>query len=576
MTDQVEQTLSSEDAGRASRPLLDATVAEVSGRATAWATTGAAQRRALVERALRDTRAVAARWNEAACRAKGFAPDSPEAGEELLAGIGMFVRLLTTYRDSLRDLERGRAPRFPGPVRHRPGQRVSVGVLPASLLDRVLFTGDRAEVWMEPGVDEVQLRATQAEAYQRPLEHAGLAAVLGAGNVAALAPKDVLHQLIVDGRVVILKANPVNEYLVEYWRAALAGFIEEGFVRIVTGGADVGEYLVRHPAVNHVHLTGAESTFNAVVFGPGEDGEARRRRGASRLSATVSAELGNVTPVIIVPGRWTRREIEYQAAHLATMLVNNAGFNCLTPRVVVTSRSWPQREEFLAAFEGCLRQLPPRRAYYPGAFARRDALVGAHQDVREIGRGFDEVMPWTIVRDLDPDSDDACFRVEAFCALTSETALDATGPADFLDRATTWCNDKVRGTLSATVLIDPRTRRRRDVAAALDRALADLRYGTIGLNIFHGMGIMTGSTPWGAFPGHTLDDIQSGVGWVGNAYMFARPQKSVVSGPFVAWPRPAWFATHRHAATTLRRFVDLQFTGSWWAVPALVWSALRD
>ena len=184
-------------------------------------------------------------------------------------------------------------------------------------------------------------------------------------------------------------------------------------------------------------------------------------------------------------------------------------------------------------------------------------------------------MAWTIVRDLDAASDDPCFRVEAFCALTAETALDASDSADFLRRAVDFCNDQLRGTLSATILVDPRTRRRPGVAAALERAVADLRYGTIGVNIWHAMGIMTGSTPWGAYPGHQIGDIQSGVGWVGNSYMFARPQKSVVRGPFVAWPLPAWFATHRNGASALRRFVDLQFSGSWLGVPALVVAALR-
>ena len=65
----------------------------------------------------------------------------------------------------------------------------------------------------------------------------------------------------------------------------------------------------------------------------------------------MSAELGNVSPVVIVPGTWSPRQIEYQAAHVATMLVNNAGFNCLTPRVLVTQRQWPQRGAFLEALE---------------------------------------------------------------------------------------------------------------------------------------------------------------------------------------------------------------------------------
>ncbi len=563
------------DLSAQTRACLDEALDQLREAAPRWARTGARERAALVERALRDTRAVATSWNDAACRAKGLDPRGAEGGEELLAGVGMFVRLLSEYHRSLLDIARTGRPELYGPVRHRAGGRLSVRVLPASLLDRVLYTGDVAEVWMEPGVDEETLRATQAAAYARPEEHAGVALVLGAGNVAALAPKDVLHQLVVEGRVVIMKANPVNDYLVEYWQRALAGFIEAGFVRLVKGARATGEYLVNHPGVDHVHLTGSEATFNAVVFGGGAAGEERRRRGESRLSASLSAELGNVSPVVIVPGTWSPRQIEYQAAHVATMLVNNAGFNCLTPRVLVTQRQWPQRGAFLEALERVLASIPPRQAYYPGAFERRAVFLEAHPDAHQIGDGGAGTMPWTIIRDVDADADDVCFREEAFCALTSETALDAESAPQFLARAVDFCNERLHGTLSMTILVDPRTRRRPEVSAALERAVADLRYGTIGVNVWHAMGIMVGSTPWGAYPGHDPSDVQSGIGSVGNALMFARPQKAVVRGPFVAWPTPAWFATHRHAGSSLRRFVELQFTGSWWGVPGLLWSALR-
>ena len=57
------------------------------------------------------------------------------------------------------------------------------------------------------------------------------------------------------------------------------------------------------------------------------------------------------------------------------------------------------------------------------------------------------------------------------------------------------------------------------------------------------------TTAWGAYPGHPVTDIQSGRGFVGNAFLFAHPQKSVVRGPFVARPTPAWFVTNRHAGS---------------------------
>ena len=556
--------------GDAVRAELDDAVRALRHSAPRWAGTPARQRARMLSRAIADTHAIGAQWNEAACRAKGLDPDGVDGGEELLAGVGMFVRAMTSYRRSLLDLARHGRPRYRGPVRHRPGARLAVSVLPGSLLDRIVYFGDRAEVWMEPGLDEETLRAEQAAAYADPHGCEGVVLVLGAGNVGSLAPKDVVHQLMVEGRVVILKASPVNDYLVEFWRRALAVFIEAGFVTVVTGGNDVGTYLVNHPHVDAVHLTGSAQTYDAMVFGNRGD------RSHPALAKPVSAELGNVSPVIIVPGTWTRREIEYQAAHVATMLVNNAGFNCLTPRVIVTHSRWGQRAEFLDALEAVLARVPTRRAYYPGAVERRDRFLAAHPDAHQIGDVTPGALAWTLVRDVQASHvDDLCFREEAFCALTSETALDASSPEEFLGRAVDFCNDVLHGTLSATVLVSPRSLRHDAIAAALEQAIADLRYGTIGVNVWHALGIMIGLTPWGAYPGHDATDIQSGVGVVGNSLMFSRPQKSVVRGPFVARPTPAWFVTHRRSAAAMRRLFEVQCTESWAGVPRLLLAALR-
>ena len=81
----------------------------------------------------------------------------------------------------------------------------------------------------------------------------------------------------------------------------------------------------------------------------------------------------------------------------------------------------------------------------------------------------------------------------------------------------------------------------------------DLRYGAIGVNVWHALAFAMGSTTWGAYPGHSRTDIESGTGVVGNAAMFDRPQKSVVRGPFRSQAeaplvRDRWRFLRRHAA----------------------------
>ncbi len=554
---------------------LDRAVGDVAARASEWATVTPAKRASILARIVRDTVEVAEAWNGAACAAKGYDPLGPEGGEEIFSGIGTFVRMAQALRASMLDLATSGRPRYPGPVRHRPGGRISVQVMPATVFDRVLYAKMTGEVWMEPGVTEDEVRATQAAAYADPAAHAGVSLVLAAGNVASLGPRDVLTKLFAEGKVVVLKTNPVNDYLIEYWERALAALIEPGYLRIVDGGATVGAYLTAHPGIGDVHVTGSDKTHDAIVFGSGVEGARRKAANEPVLDKPISCELGNVSPVVIVPGDWTAAELSYQARHVATMLANNAGFNCLSPRVLVTHAGWAQREAFLDELEAVFAQLPARRAYYPGAFERRQAFLDAHPDAREIGQSGDGAMPWTVIRGVDPDrTDDVSLNVEPFCALLSETALEADSAASFLDRAVGFCNDVVWGTLSMTILVDPRTQGDPAVAAAQDPAVADLRYGSIGVNAWHALSFAFATTVWGAYPGHPATDIQSGRGFVGNAYLFARPQKSVVRGPFVANPPPAWFATNRHAGVVMRKLLAFEAAPSWWKVPGLVRSAM--
>ena len=556
---------------------IDAAVEEVAGHAAAWAATPAAARADLLDQVLRDTMAAQDDWLRAACTAKGLEWASSEAGEELFAGIGTLVRLTRVLRDSLRQIAQDGRPAFAGPVSQAVDGRLRVRIFPVTAYDRVVFPQTTAEVWMQPGVTRENLESDQAAAYADPAAHAGVSLVLAAGNVASLGPRDALSKLFVDGQVVVMKANPVNEYLVPHWDRALGALVRAGVLRIVTGGAGVGRYLTAHPQIGLVHITGSDKTYDAVVFGLGAAGAARQAEDRPVLDKPVTAELGNVSPVIIVPGKWSVGELLYQAEHVATMLVNNAGFNCLAARVIVTSSEWPQREAFLGALTQALAQITTRRAYYPGAAERRDAFVAAHPEAEELGTGGPpDALPWTFIRGVPPGrTDDICFNVESFFGECAETALTAPTVEDFIDAATSFCNDVLWGTLSATLLVSPSSVRDQRVADAVERAVADLRYGAIGVNVWHALAFVMGTTSWGAYPGHLRTDIQSGSGVVANALMFDRPQKSVVRGPFRSRPKPPWFATAPGQYEVMRRFVAFEADPGAAKIPGLLLAALR-
>ena len=201
---------------------LDEVVDQVADQAGVWARTDAAARADLLQQVITDTMAVADEWLAAAGAAKGLTPGTTEAGEELFTGIGTFVRMARLLRDALRDIAKDGKPSFAGPVREASDGRLRVQVFPASTFDRITFPQTMAEIYMQPGVTRDTLVSGQAAAYADPAAHAGTALVLAAGNVASLGPRDALSKLFVEGKVVVMKANPVNDYLVPYWRRALA------------------------------------------------------------------------------------------------------------------------------------------------------------------------------------------------------------------------------------------------------------------------------------------------------------------------------------------------------------------
>ena len=75
-------------------------------------------------------------------------------------------------------------------------------MVPGTLWDRLLLSGIRAEIWMQPGVTRANLDRCAAAAYDTPpaARQGKLALVLGAGNVASIAPLDVLHKLFIENQ----------------------------------------------------------------------------------------------------------------------------------------------------------------------------------------------------------------------------------------------------------------------------------------------------------------------------------------------------------------------------------------
>jgi hypothetical protein len=555
--------------------LHDRAVADLQESKQAWSRMPLKRKIEYAKSVQRRTYEVASGQVAAATRAKGIPFDSPMAGEDWLGGPFSQLRTIRLLIDSLERIrDHGTIPIPAERVSERPDGQLKVEIFPLDMYDRLLYMGFRGEIWMRPGVTRENLAWHTGSAYNNDPGEGKVALVLGAGNVASISPLDALHKLFSENQVVLLKHNPVSAHLAPFVEEAFADLIRDGFMRTAHGGADVGEYLCLHEGIDEIHLTGAASTHDAIVFGAGEEGAARKKNNRPRIDKRITSELGNVGPLIIMPGKWSDGDLQFQAENTATQIAQNCGCNCNATRVIITHEGWPQRGAFLDRLRKVLRGLPRRPDYYPGAEQRYARMLAAHPEAEQLVEGAPGMMAPAIVAGLDPGSRASlAFTAESFCSIVAETSLPGKGSEDFLRNAVEFANGTLWGTLNAAIIVDPGTRRA--LGGALEDAIAALRYGSVAVNHWPALNFALGSPTWGAYPGHTLDDIQSGIGTVHNALLFDRPEKSVIYGPFRVIPKPPWFVTHRNAAKVARRLVDFEASPGYLKIPGIVLNAIR-
>ena len=434
-----------------------------------------------------------------------------------------------------------------GTVHLSTGQ-LAVRVQPASVVDRLFTPGATLDVWMQPGVSEWTLRDTMATFYRQPHPSGRLLVVLGAGNYSALPFSDVLYYLFAHGDVVALKMNPVNEIFQPVLEKILQPLVRDGFVRFVRGGAEVGQYLTRHELVEAVHITGSAATHDAVVYGTGEEGVRRKAADDPLVDKPVYSELGGVGPTIVVPGPWSRGDLAYQGDHIASQALHNAGHACISAQVLVLPSEWTKRHDVEQAVRSAFHASTQRDAYYPGTRDRQDALH-AHSPEAETHGGDSRR---TLLTGLDPASDHPAFDQELFGPMLASTHLDGADPGEYLHNAVAFANDRLYGSLGANILIHPLTARK--LGQQFTRAIAELRYGNIAINTWSAAVYNSARGAWGAHPGHSRTDIQSGTGVVRNTLLFDQPQKNVMRAPFRQYPKPIWFVNNPSATPGARAF----------------------
>ncbi len=219
----VEQTPATND-------VIDRSVAELVAAEGKLAKLSLAERITLLQDCLERVVQLAPEWVDAACEAKGLAPGNPLRAEEITAGPVSTARHLQLLIRNFKSLEQtGRIP-LPAAPKPGPDGELRVQVMPVKgLFDSLVFAGFRAEAWLAPEVTLADLDCLGS--HLKNPQPARCVLVLGAGNVSSIPATDTISKVFQEGHVVLLKMNPVNEYLGPIFQRLFARLIDAGFVR---------------------------------------------------------------------------------------------------------------------------------------------------------------------------------------------------------------------------------------------------------------------------------------------------------------------------------------------------------
>jgi acyl-CoA reductase-like NAD-dependent aldehyde dehydrogenase len=576
---------------------LNRSLAKLKGGSDRLAKMSIQQRIEILSQCVRGIRSVSREWTELACEAKGIAPDSGSRAEEILGGPVATMRQLQLFLRTMRDIDRTGRPQLPG-VTVRPDRRVGVQMTPCpGMWDPVVFFNFKATTWLKPNVDAESLSDSLAPEYTR-LDKSGVSLVLGAGNVSGIPAADVLTKLCVENRAVLLKMNPVNEYLGGIFERAFAPLIENDLLRVVYGDAGIGSSAVSDPRVDDVHITGSGATHDAIVWGSDSVQQSHRKLNDNPvLKKPITSELGNVSPWIVVPGQYSAAQLTAQAESIVSSMTNNAAFNCVATRVIVTWKQWPERERFLQLIEQTLSRVPQRKAYYPGAFDRYSRFAGMTPDeARGLLRkgvsgpmsvsgskgsadgtttfvagpnGNEQTLPWTFIRNVNPSEPNPLFSRESFVCVCAEVPIDADSPEDFVEKAVDFANEKLWGTLACSMTLPRGFRRDAKRRKLIENKLDELQFGAVSINQWSAILFALMSPPWGGCSGGTLCDPLSGIGWVHNSFMLTDIDKTVLDAPLNVLPKPVWSPTHNRTEKIAWSMFDLMSNPSLWNITKL-------
>ncbi|MDB4237578.1 hypothetical protein N9825_01265, partial [Acidimicrobiia bacterium] len=141
-----------------------------------------------------------------------------------------------------------------------------IHVFPNKNIEKLLFPFVRADVHFHKNMSNADILNSRGFGNRLGFKK-GITLILGAGNVSSIPLLDTIFDMVVNRHCVLLKLNPVNEYLKPVFEQVFDNFINKGFMIVTTGDVDVSSYMTQHVGVTNMHLTGSDVTYENIVYG---------------------------------------------------------------------------------------------------------------------------------------------------------------------------------------------------------------------------------------------------------------------------------------------------------------------
>jgi aldehyde dehydrogenase (NAD+) len=175
-----------------------------------------------------------------------------------------------------------------------------------------------------------------------------------------------LAPALLAGCTVVMKPAPTTPLSIRFLLdAADEAGIPAGVVNLVTGGAETGDLLVRHPDVDKVAFTGSTPVGRRIAAICGE------------LLRPVTLELGGKSSAIVLPDA----DLDAMSKVLVRSSMRNTGQTCyISTRIIATPERYREVVDMVAATIAAAAvgdPLDPTTVFGPVAsFAQRDAVLG--------------------------------------------------------------------------------------------------------------------------------------------------------------------------------------------------------